>query len=328
MHKIKLNLLNEEFAGRQFALLIGLGFDQRSLCAVENLAKDLPQKTIGILNPVRAGTPQTNYHEDFISKTKETRELIGLNSHSLINTIDRLQEEIQNLKVLKLDIILDITSLSHELLVAIIGLLASENLFKKTTIIYTTASEYSYNTDNNSKWLSRGISDIRSILGFPGMMLPSRKLHLIIMAGFESDRAMEVISRYEPARLSIGYGSRKDSVLLEHHNTNREFAKNIFNYVIENELVDDSPLQFEFSCNNPLTTKKILINHINSFPNDNIIICALNNKISTIGAALAALENPKIQICYAQPQEYNILGYVKPGDEVTIIDLPVDADFY
>jgi hypothetical protein len=47
----------------------------------------------------------------------------------------------------------------------------------------------------------------------------------------------------------------------------------------------------------------------------------LNTKLSTVGVALAAIENPEIQICYAEPEEYNTDGYSKPGKEVTVISL-------
>lgn len=321
MRNIKLTSLGNFLSEKHFILLVGIGFDQRSMCAIDNIDLNMPQITIGILNPIRPGTPQTNYHSIFLEKTKKNSELIGLNSHSLIATIDQLQERLLAPELTQLEIVLDVTSLSHELLVAIIGLLASEELFNKTTIIYTGASDYSFNTDHSSKWLSRGVSDIRSVLGFPGMMLPSRKLHLIVMAGFEADRAIEVISRYEPTRLSIGYGSKEDSIHIEHHKKNKDFADEIESYVVENELIEEHPILFEFSCINPLKTKSALIEHIKKFPHDNIVICAMNNKISTIGAALAALDDSRLQICYAQPQEYNIAGYAIAGDEVTVINL-------
>lgn len=31
--------------------------------------------------------------------------------------------------------------------------------------------------------------------------------------------------------------------------------------------------------------------------------------VSTVGVVLAALEHPEIQICYAEPEEYNTDGY-------------------
>jgi hypothetical protein len=47
----------------------------------------------------------------------------------------------------------------------------------------------------------------------------------------------------------------------------------------------------------------------------------LNNKISTIGAGLAAIENESIQLTYAKPAIYNVEGYSKANDDIYIFDL-------
>ncbi|MCU0118925.1 hypothetical protein N8H74_11720 [Pseudomonas sp. B2M1-30] len=321
MSKIPLSELNSELLNKDFVLFLGLGFDQRSLCAIQNINPSTPKKIIGLLNPPRVGTPQTNYGEAFISSAGPNSEILGADSKSLIETIDLIQEKLEEPGIRGKEIVVDITSLSHEMLVAFMGLLQSKNLLKGTTLLYTGADEYSFNTSKDQKWLSRGVVDIRSILGFPGTMLPSKKLHLIIMVGFETERSTEVINRYEPSRLTIAYGAKDHSVSEEHHLTNLGFAQNILNNFLENPRSIDSPHNLEFSCTDPFFTKSSLESYISQFPNENIVICPLNTKISTVGAALAALEMPDIQICYAQPAEYNILGYASPGKEITIIKL-------
>jgi hypothetical protein len=207
------------------------------------------------------------------------------------------------------------------MLTAIVGLLANENRLESTTFLYTNAKEYGCTNDGTANWLSKGVSEIRSVLGFPGLMLPSKKLLLIIMAGFETERASEVITTYEPAKLAIGWGSKTDSVTPEHHTINKERANSIVDKIISNDIVDYKPDSFEFSCTDPSATKNAILEYIEALNTYNIIICPLNNKLSTVGAALAALENPSIQICYAQPQEYNVTGYASPSDELTIFRL-------
>jgi len=39
---------------------------------------------------------------------------------------------------------------------------------------------------------------------------------------------------------------------------------------------------------------------------------------ATVGVALLCLERPEIQLCYAQPIEYNIDGYATPDEWVTV----------
>ena len=53
----------------------------------------------------------------------------------------------------------------------------------------------------------------------------------------------------------------------------------------------------------------------------NTVIAPMNNKISTVGAALAALKNPNIQISYAQADIYNVVGYSMPNDDYYLGEL-------
>jgi hypothetical protein len=46
----------------------------------------------------------------------------------------------------------------------------------------------------------------------------------------------------------------------------------------------------------------------------------MNTKISTIGSALAALEEEAIQLCYAQPLQYNYKSYSTPGNTCYLLD--------
>ena len=68
---------------------------------------------------------------------------------------------------------------------------------------------------------------------------------------------------------------------------------------------------FEISCINPILTKKRIQEQIDKYPNYNVVIAPMNNKISTLGASLLAIEMPEIQICYSSPNIYNVDGYSK-----------------
>ena len=47
----------------------------------------------------------------------------------------------------------------------------------------------------------------------------------------------------------------------------------------------------------------------------NALIAPMNTKISTVGAALLAMEDDTIQLCYATAHQYNEKGYSTPGQE-------------
>ena len=80
---------------------------------------------------------------------------------------------------------------------------------------------------------------------------------------------------------------------------------------------------FNFSCTNPFELKQQLLEHIKKIDNGefNIIIAPLNNKISTVGVALAALENNNLQVCYAEAKEYNSSNYVSSSGKVSIFSM-------
>lgn len=321
MTKILLSELDKSLPKSKFILLIGLGFDDRSLSVLSNIDIRSPYKTFGLLNPTIPGTPQTNHQEQFLKVSPVNSEILGQGCSSIIEAVDIIQARLHEADMHDSDFVIDITSLTHELLIAIIGLFASEKLLSRITLLYTGATQYSFNTPDDQTWLSRGVVEIRSVLGFPGLMLPSKKLHLIIMAGFEIERAVEVIRRYEPARLTIGYGSKLQSVSEKHHNSNKEFAAQIESLLIQQDGMSNELQHFEFSCIDPYEAKEDLKSYISQAQNENIVICPLNTKLSTVGAALAALEMPNVQICYAQPAEYNVAGYAQPGESVTVIHM-------
>lgn len=324
MLKVPLERLSTQFGNFKGALLIGLGFDPRCLAALTYFPKNQGSEIFGVSN---AGWNEQNQKniDEFSRIVGSENAVIGHGAKSVIEVADQLSQRLVSvLNQPSANLVVDITSLSHELLVLLVGMLHELGGLDRTSLIYVGAAQYSTNTDSNNMWLSRGVKDVRSILGFPGTMLPSKKLHLIILAGFEVERAAEVIMRYEPASMSIGLGAKEQSVSDTHHHKNREFFDGITEFATSQDSGSEEVSTFTFSCISPFETKEQLIAHINALggvSQKNFVICPLNTKLSTVGAALAALEYPEIQICYAEPEEYNTDGYATPGGEATIVAL-------
>ncbi|MFA7233474.1 MAG: hypothetical protein WC076_05110 [Terrimicrobiaceae bacterium] len=80
--------------------------------------------------------------------------------------------------------------------------------------------------------------------------------------------------------------------------------------------------RFEIPCDDPYGVKAELQRQIKNAINMNVLIAPMNNKLTTIGSALAALENDDVQMCYAQALAYNYTDYSTPGDACYIFDLP------
>ena len=216
--------------------------------------------------------------------------------------------------------LIDITTFTHEQLLILTRLLIEVAPGKRIKFVYTGADEYSTNHHEADKWLSKGVSNIRTVLGYPGIMLPSQKLHLIILTGFEAERAETLIFNAEPALLTLGLGARGQSVSEKLHKTNYVFHKRVEDFVQETLNSLESVQQFDFSCVDPIQAMNDIIGAVDKFPTYNVAICPLNTKPSTLGAALAATKYERIQIIYAQPAEYNTIGYSRPSEECTLFD--------
>lgn len=321
VEKILLSELEKKFKGECFTLVVALGFDQRRTAVFDALASTAIATLLGLYNPAHGDVLAED--EQMLSRlARFGGEVIGGRGIGIVQLIDMLAIKLAADSTSDRRILIDCTSMSHELLVALIGLLEEMSLKNRAIILYCSASKYSFNTEPEHTWLSRGVTDIRSILGFPGIMLPSKKLHLVVMAGFEVERAMNVISSYEPTTLSIGYGGVGKSFATGHHELNRGFVERLNSFLEgQDEVCFEKCDLFEFSCIDPFETRDILIRHFDENNDKNIIVCPLNTKVSAVGAALAVLLRPRVQICYAQPLEYNEDGYAVADEHVTLVPL-------
>lgn len=212
-------------------------------------------------------------------------------------------------------ILIDTTTFTHEgLLIVIKFLQIYKNAYTKLTLAYVGASEYSLNEEKiENKWLTKGIKNIRSVLGFPGLLKPSKKNHLVVLFGFESERTKQLIEQFEFDKISLGFGSQSGSISSTHFKINIERHKELLKY--------HPAEQFEFSLTDPLETKNNIISHLKDSVDYNIVIAPMNTKLSTVGAALVSFEMPFVQLCYVQASEYNVYGYSKPSNECYIIEI-------
>lgn len=325
--KIDIKNINDNLPEGNSILILGIGFDQRSLTLLKAIDIENLETIIGVHNGNWVSHSKNNVTE-FSTICSDKGFVIGEGCPNATDVADALFEKLIPLKNSGIDYnyLIDATGFSHELLAIVIGLLNNNSLLEKVYILYTGAAEYSTTTPvSHKKWLSRGVIDVRSILGYPGEMLPSRKLHLVIMTGFEVERAAEVIVRYEPTSLSIGMGGKTQSVSSEHHAFNMQSHEEIINLVQSMRGNNFEISEFEFSCIDPLIAKNQILEHVSKYNEYNVVICPLNTKLATVGASLAAIENPKIQLCYSQPLEYNIEGYSKAGELATIIKIGTNS---
>ena len=149
--------------------------------------------------------------------------------------------------------LIDSTTFTHESLLILIRILRQLLRGHDSISIqfaYAEAKEYSIGQEQQDKWLSKGVGEIRSVLGYSGIAIPSRKNHLIVLLGFESERAMKLIDSYEPSVTSVGIGKAKGSISRHHHEMNLGF------YNVLKEVYGNIH-EFQFSCVDPLLTMHV-----------------------------------------------------------------------
>lgn len=211
----------------------------------------------------------------------------------------------------KISILIDISTFTHEILLILLFILKERSSQIDLVCAYNNAREYCEGEKVDNKWLSKGIKEVRTVLGYPGNTLPSKKTHLIVIVGYEYERALDIINFIEPNSLSLGYVSAEETSTEKDKDANKRYTALVEQMAISYSTIDT----FTISCKNVEKTKEVLIEEISKHQNENIVIVPLNNKVSTIGVALTVFCKPDVQICYGQPVIYNKKNYSVPGDK-------------
>lgn len=187
----------------------------------------------------------------------------------------------------------------------------------KITSYYHRANRYAQ--DSRRGWLSQGIKDVRSVIGYAGRVKVSAEIHLILIAGFEIERAMAIVDVVGPSRITLGVLASRDKTRdaeNPHAATLEEFINRTEAMCMGIEFA-----KIEFSPSDSVVTRDA-IRAIPRRENENTAIACLNSKPAMIGACVAAIGLPDIQLVYAQPSAYNIADYSQPSQRILIS--PID----
>ncbi len=212
----------------------------------------------------------------------------------------------------KVKMLLDISTFTHEMLLMFLCILKSWKNKIELTCVYANTLDYSVEEIVDNKWLSRGLRDVRTVLGFPGDNLPSQKTHLVLIVGYEYGRAYNIINVIEPNSLSLGYVEAEETSTEKNKDANTHYLRLVEEMTISYDDIE----RFTISCRNVEKTIKELKKIVDSHKGENIVIVPLNNKVSTIAVAITVFNNPEVQICYGQPILYNEENYSTPGNEI------------
>ena len=310
--RVPLARLNDELGKTPDVLLCCASFEQRCTSIPTSLAGEALQHVLVFQNRWLKGATQANgrlLRNRFGRKTMAVQ-YDGLNPLSFAD-----QARIALNKVLTgspQHYLVDVTTFTHENLLILLSLLREIKRSDDTvTIAYAAAADYMI---AGGEWLSRAFGDVRSVLGYPGEMRPSRAEHLIVMFGYEDERAERLIRMYEPAHLSVGHCQEFAAIAPNLHQRNLEFHGRLLQF-------RQQVHSFEFGCDDPYTACEHILREAQRLPEYNAVVAPMNTKLSTVGAALAVFRQPSIQLCYVPARDYNEHGYSAPGDGCYIFEL-------
>ena len=323
MKKIKLIDIKNELNDRIDVFICSSSFDkQRCFAIPEQVAQlNIQDKLIFFIKDLNPEICQNA--EDLKNLLGSDAVGIDIEISDTMSKLKRMSTSLDKVidKSKQQNFLVDITTFTHEGLLILFKLLQLK-LNKKNNdklfLCYNGAESYSYNEENpEDKWLSKGIKSIRSILGYPGLFDPSKKNHLVVLFGFEDERTKRLIDIFEYETVSLAFGSKNESIASDHQKLNESR---------HNELLRVYPNanKFEISLIDAYKTKDQILSYLES-SDDNIVIAPMNNKISTIGAGLAAMEKPEYQLCYVTSNQYNFEAYSMPSDECYLFEITFDA---
>lgn len=324
--KIPLDELRQSIPGNIDLFICCASFEERSQSLARAVGPDRVDRAIIFVNEDYATPASKN-----ISKLKElyhaNHEIVPIRTDDPLLAADGFSNVLSESSLRSSStIFVDITTFTHEQLLILIRLLREAPNRHRVLAGYTGANQYAIDLPDDQKWLSQGVDDIRSVLGYPGNLAPSKKLHLIVLAGFESERAAKLIEAYDPAVISLGLGERVASISDTHFKTNAVFHMRLLELAQTMSTVVGKVEQFQFSCVDPRNTQRTIIEQAKKFPEYNTVVAPMNTKISTLGTALAAFEEESLQVCYAHPLAYNTDKYSSPSTVCRLFDLTGDLD--
>ncbi|MEO9340995.1 hypothetical protein ABFT80_26700 [Mesorhizobium sp. SB112] len=308
--QLALSELRHEIGSRFDLFICAASYEGRCLSAPMSVEDGRFKKVI-ILKNEDVADPGAENAKRLVEHFKLSgASVVTITKSIAIRTADQIAKQIDSCQpIAAAKICVDTTCMTHEALLILLSLLRHifADQFSHIRFLYVPAKEYDPGTPDAEKWLSRGIKDVRSVLGYPGKLLPSRRNRLLVLVGFEVNRTSSLINVYEPASLQLGYGS--DALNPEHQRVNRQKF---------DRLVEMHPLagSFEFSPADAYSVRDAILKDAYQHSDLNLIVAPMNTKISTVGAALAVMERPEIQLCYASASTYNSENYSLPDDRV------------
>lgn len=314
----KLTSLGNKLGSAKVDLFIGsASFEGRCRSVLQDMDQERIKRALVAVNGA-FGTRLDKNYVWFVNGLGDRIERLDVFSHDPVPTLLNIERALSRaFESEPRFVVVDITTLPRESLIILIRVLDKlRTSNSEIKFVYASARQYSFGSqDESNRWLSSGVRDIRPVLGFSGLMRPSRDTHMIVMVGFEDERALELIRACEPTYVSLGVCDPSQLGTQSHRYTSERRLSRLLSVLPDVR-------KFRFLGYDVVATIHALESQIEIFPDTNAVIVPMSTKISTVGAALLALRDESVQLCYAAPYFYNFDHYSLPGDDYYLFSLP------
>lgn len=306
--KVNLRFINSKLESNYDVFICCSSFEERC-CTIPQKIKDKQFSQIIIFENCAGSELIKNNSLKIKRLFPHNQTIVSVDFSDTLSFADHLAKQIAMIQGRKLKVLMDVTTFTHETLLICLRILKLTKKVDELTCVYVNATEYCPGQEIEKKWLSQGCKNVHSVLGYPGMLFPSLKTHLIVIVGYEYNRAFDMISTIEPNSVSLVYGSASDSITDKDKEANSMYNDLVLQMAFEYKNIET----IEMPCDNPNLVAEGLTRIINDHENDNIVIVPMNNKMSTVGVALSSFQNERVQVCYAPAVIYNEGNYSSPG---------------
>ena len=300
------------------AMIVAASFEERSSVSVKRfLSSGGRTEAVFLANVVESGSSYETQLKEFTKLGIEDADPVDrFSSRSLWSWCSRVVERAAQMK---LSLVIDVTCMPKELLgMLLFAVWVWRECFPKVFVAYVTAPSGGYATQNpeiaeKDRWLSRGVSVVRTIVGYPGAFRVDRPTHLIVLAGHEFERLFAITEYVEPSRLTIGEPEESSSMVS---------GAGLLSQKVARELKDR--IQVPYIGNISFSASSIedvvaTLQRLNvDVSAENVALVAMNTKLAFIGAALFSLANRDVRMVYAVPREYNPSYCVGVGQEYRV----------
>lgn len=272
-----------------------IGPEQRVLGFFEKTHKIEIDNYIFLINKeYKTDTRVVEYKKMIFEKLKNQKDRISLIETSYINSLELVKQFNQFIKNNKInlenhEIHLDISTFNRQNLLTMLYLLRHKNGINNITCYYTIPKE----TNEKISKCARNYSTI-PLLG--GKQSIDKNKLLLLLVGFEFDRARYLWEKVEPSKTIIAIGDKPtDNRFLS---INKKVVSGL------KEMINCE--EINISAKDPFVAQQDIENIIRKYrKNYNIVIAPMNTKIQTLGLYLAWEKYPDIQIVYSCPEKFS-----------------------